>query len=197
MNETSDLIPSSVLLAIIQNQINNGVDELKVDIADVNNTTETPAVAGNVWTSTESGAGWREPTVGKAVAFELLVSQELAEKVDAVSFEFGKAVNEIYMLCQSPKVTAISGCQWKNQDGNQVGSWTSNVLSSSGTRYVMTHFYSIDGVLRICEVRYGSNNQALGTTNTGYFDYYDGISKLMGTYAKGFMAGTTFTVWGR
>ena len=89
------------------------IASLKSDIADVNNIAETPAAAGKVWTSTDSGAGWYDSTGGKAGAFELLVSQELAETVNAVSFEFGKTVNEIYMLYQSPKVTALSACPWE------------------------------------------------------------------------------------
>ena len=150
---------------------------------------------GAAWTEDEQVAARKR--MGIPVDLELLASQELEETVNNVSFDFGKTVNEIYMLCQSPKVTVVSPCKWKNQNDKQIGNWTSNVLSTSTTRYVMTHFGRIDGVLRTCEVRFGTNNQAASFINTSYHDYDYGISKLMGTYANGFMEGTIFTVWGR
>lgn len=182
----------------IREGVSNKISELKGDIADVNNTTETPAGAGKVWTSTESGAGWREPTGGKAGSFELLVSQELAETVNAVSFEFGKKVNEIYMMCESPKIIATSPCTWVNENGQQIGFWPSSLLSASTKRYVMSHFYKIDNVKVVCDTRYGANDISLNNINTSYHKYFnDGISKLSAKYANGLVAGTKFTIWGR
>ena len=50
------------LAQIAQNA--EAVSELKSDIADINNKTESPVAAGKVWTSTENGAGWAAPNCG-------------------------------------------------------------------------------------------------------------------------------------
>lgn len=58
------------------------LNQLKDDLADVNNTTETPAGAGKVWTATESGAGWFDPpTWGGASKSERLIQSYTTEVV--------------------------------------------------------------------------------------------------------------------
>ena len=150
---------------------------------------------GEAWTEAEQKAAMER--IGFTGTFEFITSQTLDETVTTISFDFGKKVNEIYMLCESPKVTSVSTCTWKNENNEEIGFWISNVLSISTNRYVMTHFFEIAGVKNCSETRYGTNRLVANSVNTSYYELCYGFSKLSGTYTNGFVAGTRFTIWGR
>ncbi len=129
--------------------------------------------------------------------FELLASQELAEKVATISFDLGKTVNELYILCQSQKVSYRDMTDLKKQDGKNIGFWSSDTFSTTVTRYIMSHIYNLDDIFCICETQYGTNSLVCANTNTSYHDFHNGISNLIISNSAGFEVGTIFTVWGR
>lgn len=150
---------------------------------------------GAAWTADEQAAA--RARMGLDKLFVLLAAAALDEAVNSVAFEFATEVHEIYLLLQSPTVSELSPVYWKNQDGATIGYLTSAVLSTTNERYVMSHFYNINGVFSVCESRYGTNNLSCSSVLTNYHDYADGILALVGVRSNPFPAGTVIQVWGR
>lgn len=129
--------------------------------------------------------------------FELLTSLELEASVNEISFDLGKTVEELYILCESPEVTATGARRWYNQDGIMIGFWSSNVLSTSSSRYVVTRFYSINGFKKVCETRYGTNSLSVTAICANYCEVSGDISKIKLSGSSSTEPGTKFKVWGR
>ena len=149
---------------------------------------------GASWTANEQAAARERMGLG---AFELLTSLELTEVTTDITLGLGKEVDEVYLVCKSPAVTTVNPCSWSNQDKNNIGYWPSSILSTTLTRYVVTHFYSIKGVMSLCDVRFGTNNLTINNVNLSTHDYRGKISQVGTTYDNGFAVGTKFTVYGR